>query len=137
MPIFEQEEQPMKGTQKFFKCDHCGNIVGLIEMKGAPLVCCNEHMKELIPNTTEASTEKHLPEISVNGDTLTVQIGSTAHPMEPEHHILFVYVESIHGGQRKALQLGSEPKMSFGFCDDEPLAVYAYCNLHGLWKTEV
>ena len=122
---------------KFFICKHCGNMVGLIEDKGAPLACCGENMTELEPNTVEASVEKHLPAVTVSGDSIGVQVGAVPHPMEDGHHISFVYVETQHGGQRKCLKKGEEPKLSFSFMDDKPTTVYAYCNLHGLWKMEV
>ena len=124
-------------TQKFFVCKHCGNMIGLIKDQGVPVTCCGEKMTELIPNTVDAAFEKHLPDITVSGDNLIVQIGSTPHPMEEKHHICFVYVETKRGGQRKNFQIGEEPKLTFTFVDDEPIAVYAYCNLHGLWKTEI
>ena len=127
----------MKGKQKFYYCEQCGNMIGLIEDKGVPMMCCGEEMKELVPNTTEASEEKHLPSVSIEGDTITVSVGSSPHPMEEEHHITFVYVETQRGGQRKNLEIGEEPKLSFCFTDDKPLAVFAYCNLHGLWKTDL
>ena len=112
-------------------------MVGLINDGGVPMICCGEKMIELMPNTVEASTEKHLPAVTVSGGNIGVQIGSAPHPMEKEHHITFIFVETEHGGQRKTLKVGEEPKASFAFSDDKPLAVYAYCNLHGLWKTEV
>jgi len=94
-------------------------------------------MTELIPNTVEASAEKHLPAVTVSGDTLIVNIGSTPHPMESAHYISFVYVETASGGQRKCLKIGSAPTCTFSFIEDKPIAVYAYCNLHGMWKTEL
>ena len=127
----------MCGKQKFFICKHCGNMVGLIDDEGVPMVCCGDEMTELVPNTAEASTEKHLPAITVSGNSISVQVGSTLHPMEEAHHISFVYVDTECGGQRKCLKPGKEPKLSFSFIDDKPLAVYAYCNLHGLWKSEI
>ena len=127
----------MCGNQKFFICKHCGNLLGLIDNKGVPLVCCGENMAELVPNTVEASTEKHLPAVTVNGDKVTVAVGSVPHPMEENHYIAFVYVETKRGGQRKCLKVGEAPELSFCFTDDTPVAVYAYCNLHGLWKTEI
>ena len=127
----------MRGKQKFYICKHCGNMVGLIEDHGAPLVCCGESMSELIPNTVEASAEKHLPFVSASGNTISVQVGSAPHPMEEAHHIEFVYVETDRGGQRKCLSAGETPAVEFVFADDKPVAVYSYCNLHGLWKTEI
>ena len=127
----------MSRTQRFFICKHCGNLVSLIEDSGAPLVCCGEKMTELVPNTAEAATEKHLPAVTVSEDCVEVQVGSVPHPMTEEHHITFIYVETEHGGQRKCLKAGEEPKASFCVSDDKPVAVFAYCNLHGLWKTEL
>ena len=127
----------MKGKQKFFICNHCGNMSGLISDKGVPMMCCGEKMAELVPNTVEASTEKQLPAVTVSGDSISVQIGAVAHPMEEAHSITFVYVETEHGGQRKRLKVGDAPSVAFCFADDKPVAVYAYCNLHGLWATDI
>ena len=122
---------------KFYLCEKCGNMAGLILDKGGSLTCCGAKMTELIPNTVEASTEKHLPAVTVSGDSIDVQIGSVLHPMEEGHHISFVYVQTEQGGQRKCLKVGQDPKVSFCVKGDKPLSVYAYCNLHGLWKTDV
>ena len=127
----------MNHTQKFFICKHCGNMAGLIKDQGVPMVCCGEEMTELVPNTVEAAVEKHLPDVTVSGDQITVQVGSTPHPMEKAHHISFVYVETKRGGQRKSFNIGEDPKLIFTLTNDELVAVYAYCNLHGLWKTEM
>ena len=127
----------MSAKQTFFLCKHCGNLAVLVDDKGAPLVCCGEKMTKLTPNTVEASAEKHLPAVTVSGDGISVQVGSAPHPMEDKHHIVFIYVATEHGGQRKRLSPGDEPKASFTFIDDKPAAVYAYCNIHGLWKTEL
>jgi superoxide reductase len=122
---------------RFFICRHCGNLAGLIDNKGVPMLCCGEAMAELAPNTVEASMEKHLPVVTVEGDSVGVEIGSAAHPMLEAHHIAFVYLETRRGGQRKSLRPGEAPALRFALADDTPVAVYAYCNLHGLWKTEV
>jgi len=127
----------MSSKQKFFRCVHCGNMVGLIDDNGAPLVCCGEEMEELVPNSVEASAEKHLPVVTVSGDSINVQIGSVPHPMDDAHHIAFVYVETERGGQRKILKANENPSAAFKLVEDKPIAVFAYCNLHGLWKTEI
>ncbi|MCL2128265.1 MAG: desulfoferrodoxin [Treponema sp.] len=127
----------MSGKQKFFVCKKCGNFAALLNNSGVPMVCCGEEMSELAPNTVEASVEKHLPVVNYTGGSLIVQVGSAPHPMEEAHHIDFIYVETEKGGQRKKLKTGEEAKASFVFSDDKPVAVYAYCNLHGLWKTEI
>ena len=112
-------------------------MVGLIKDSGAPLTCCGDQMTELVPNTVEASAEKHLPSVTVSGDSISVQVGSVPHPMEEAHYITFVYVETELGGQRKCLKPGEAPNVEFCFANDKPIAVFAYCNLHGLWKTEL
>ncbi len=123
---------------KFYFCKHCGNIVGMINYGGEQMTCCGEVMKELIPNSTEASTEKHLPVITTSGNTVTVTISSVLHPMTSEHHIEWVYLLTKAGGQRKALPVDGEPIVTFALTeDDAPIAAFAYCNLHGLWKTSV
>ncbi len=127
----------MSKEVKFYICKHCGNIVGLIHDAGVPLVCCGEKMSELVPNTTEAATEKHLPVVEMDGNVVKVSVGSVEHPSTEEHYIAWVYLETAHGGQRKAIQPGEKPEVSFALQDDELIAVYAYCNLHGLWKTEI
>ena len=127
----------MSKEVKFYICKHCGNIVGLIHNAGVPLVCCGEKMSELVPNTTEAATEKHLPVVEMVGNIVKVSVGSVEHPSTEEHYIAWVYLETAHGGQRKAIKPGDKPEVSFALQDDELIAVYAYCNLHGLWKTEI
>ena len=127
----------MRKEPRFFICGRCGNLIGVIENKGGLLVCCGQNMTELVPNTVEASQEKHLPAVSMSGDAMAVSVGSAPHPMGEDHYISFVYVETENGGQRKHLKIGGEPICKFTFIDDKPIAVYAYCNLHGLWKTAV
>lgn len=122
---------------KFFICRKCGNLVGLINESGVPMMCCGEEMQQLIPNTVEASKEKHLPVVTVADGTVKVNVGSVAHPMTAEHHIAWVYLLTSGGGQRKCLSPDGAPEVKFALGDDKPLAVFAYCNLHGLWKTEI
>lgn len=124
---------------RFYICEHCGNVIGMIHDAGVPVVCCGQKMTRLEPGTVEASVEKHLPVVTVSedGKTVTANVGSVTHPMTPEHSITWVYLETDKGGQRKALNPGEEPTVAFALADEKPIAVYAYCNLHGLWKTEV
>lgn len=122
---------------KFFICEHCGNLVGVINDSGVPMVCCGQKMTQLIPGTVEASVEKHLPVVTVDGDKVKVEVGSVAHPMAEEHSILWVYLQTDKGGQRKNLKVGEAPVAEFSLLDEKPVAAYAYCNLHGLWKTEI
>ena len=122
---------------KFYICRHCGNLIGMVEDSGVPVVCCGQKMEALLPNTVEASGEKHLPVVSVKDGEITVHVGSVDHPMLPEHYIGWVYVETENGGQRKVLKPGDKPSVSFCLGNDKAKAVYAYCNLHGLWMTEI
>ena len=115
----------MKET-KFFICEHCGNIIGKIHDAGVPVVCCGQKMTELVPGTVEASLEKHIPVAVVEGNLVKVQIGSVEHPMIPEHYIPWVYLLTTVGGQRKNLQPGAAPAVTFALTEDEkPVAVYA------------
>jgi len=124
--------------EKFYLCTHCGNLVGMIHASGVPIICCGEPMKALVPNTTEAATEKHLPVAKVEGGEVLVNVGSAAHPMTAEHYIQWIYLETSKGGQRHTLAPGDAPATVFALAEDErPVAVYAYCNLHGLWKTDL
>ena len=122
---------------KFYICEHCGNIIGMVHNAGVPVVCCGQRMTKLEPGTVEASHEKHIPVAVVNGNSVTVTIGSVAHPMVEEHYITWVYLQTDRGGQRKNLTPGSAPSVTFALADEKPVAVYAYCNLHGLWKADI
>lgn len=121
---------------KFYKCAHCGNVIEKVVDSQVPVWCCGEEMEELIPNTVDASGEKHLPVVTrIDPNTIKVEVGSVPHPMLPEHHIAFIYVETKRGGVR--VNLTDKPEAIVCTCADEPIAVYEYCNLHGLWKTEL
>ena len=120
---------------KFYICKHCGNIVAMVKSSGVPIVCCGEKMTEIIPNTTDAAQEKHIPVVERKDGKLFVTVGSVEHPMTDEHYIEWIAVQTKDGNQRKTLKPGDAPKAVFLLDDgDEVEAVYAYCNLHGLWK---
>lgn len=119
----------------FYRCSVCGQIVAIVKKTGAPLMCCGKPMEQIIPGTTDASVEKHVPVYEVCDGKVFVTVGAAAHPMLPEHFIEWVSIQTKLGNQRKALQPGQEPKVCFSLCEgDEVEAVYAYCNLHSLWK---
>ena len=122
---------------KFYICEHCGNIVTKIYDSGAPLVCCGSKMTEIKAGSVDASREKHVPVVDVSGNLVTVTVGSVIHPMSEEHSIEWIYLLTEQGGQLKYLAPGSEPRAVFAIDGDKPIAVYAYCNLHGLWKSEI
>ena len=122
---------------KFYICEHCGNIVGMIHNAGVPMMCCGQKMTKLEAGVVEASHEKHIPVVAVEGNTVRVNVGSVTHPMSEEHHIAWVYLQTNRGGQRKCLDVTGAPEVTFALADETPVAVYAYCNLHGLWKSEL
>ena len=122
---------------KFYICEHCGNLIGMIHDAGVPMMCCGQKMTRLEPGSVEASAEKHTPVVTVDGSTVKVEVGAAAHPMTGEHSIMWVYLRTDKGGQRKCLEVGKDPVATFALSDEKPLAAYAYCNLHGLWKTEI
>ncbi|MGL5348346.1 MAG: desulfoferrodoxin family protein [Peptostreptococcaceae bacterium] len=125
-------------SKRFYICETCKNLVGMIENNGPKIFCCGKPMNELVANTTEASTEKHIPSVTINGNDVHVEVGSILHPMEKEHYIGWVYLQTDKGAQRKSLNIGENPIVDFKICEDEKVVeVYAYCNLHGLWKVEL
>ena len=121
--------------QRFYICEHCGNIIAMVHDSGVPIMCCGQKMKEIIPGTTDAAKEKHIPVYEVKDNKGCVTVGEVEHPMQSEHYIEWVSLQTKYGNQRKALKPGDAPKVCFALCEgDEVEAVYAYCNLHGLWK---
>jgi superoxide reductase len=121
---------------KFFICKHCGNLVGMIFSSGAKIVCCGDEMTLLEANTVDASKEKHVPKIEISENTIKVKVGEILHPMLPEHHIEWIYLSTEKGGQRK--KCIDTPEATFIVADDDkPVSVFAYCNLHGLWKKDI
>ncbi len=121
--------------QKFYICELCGKIIAMVKETAVPTVCCGKNMKEIIPGTTDASEEKHVPVYKVEGNKVFVTVGATEHPATPEHHIEWVSLQTKLGNQRKAITPGDPPKVCFSLCEGDAVdAVYAYCNLHSLWK---
>ncbi|MCR4992584.1 MAG: desulfoferrodoxin Dfx [Lachnospiraceae bacterium] len=123
---------------KFYLCETCKNIITKIVDSKVPVVCCGKPMKELVPGAVDGALEKHVPAVTVDGKVVKVQIGEVIHPMLAEHYIQFIALETKTGVQIKYLKAGDEPKAEFVLADgDEAVAVYEYCNLHGLWVKEL
>ena len=120
---------------KFYRCPTCGKIVVMLNKKPCPTMCCGKPMEEIVAGTVEASREKHIPVYEVKDGKVFVTVGSVEHPMADVHYIEWIALQTRFGNQRKALKPGDEPKACFAILEgDEVEAVYAYCNLHGLWK---
>ncbi len=122
---------------KFYRCAHCGNIIMKVHEAGVPVKCCGQNMEELIPGVSDGAAEKHVPAVEVDGKVVRVQVGSVEHPMADVHYIEWIALESKEGLAIKYLQPGVSPKAEFVLSEsDEPVAVYEYCNLHGIWKAD-
>lgn len=122
---------------KVLKCDRCGAILEVAK-DGHGITCCGEPMKELTANTEDAAFEKHVPDVEVKGNTVTVKVGSVEHPMLPEHHIAHIWLETTNGTQRKDLDPEGKPEAVFALAEGaKAIAAYEFCNLHGLWKKEL
>ena len=121
----------------FYKCKHCGKLIVMFDkMDCCPTICCGEPMEELTANTEEAAFEKHIPVIEEKDNKVVVKVGEVAHPMLPEHFIGLIVLHTDQGYKVKHLKAGEAPMATFALLDNEIVfSAYAYCNLHGLWKT--
>lgn len=120
---------------KVYHCKLCGKMVHLMRDGAGQLVCCGQPMEELVANTADAAKEKHVPVIAKEGDHVTVTVSSAPHPMDPEHFIEWIVLETKKGCQQVDLKPGMKPAADFVLAEgDEVVAAYGYCNLHGLWK---
>ena len=126
----------MKNERKFFRCEHCGNLVGGVENAGVSIICCGERMAELTPNTSDAAKEKHVPAISRDGGKLKVSVGSVHHPMTEDHHITWIAVAEENRTTRATLAATGAPEAEF-HVGGGYITVYSYCNLHGLWAADL
>ena len=113
-------------------------LVMLINKSTAEISCNGAPMKLLTANTTDAAQEKHVPVVEIEGNKISVKVGSVAHPMTDAHLIEWIYLQTKKGGQHRYLTSADKPEATFFIAEgDTPLAVYEYCNLHGLWKAEI
>lgn len=121
---------------KFYICEHCGNIVVKVRDKKVPVFCCGQKMAELVPGTTDAATEKHVPVVEINGNKVLVKVGEVEHPMQDVHYIEWVIVETNKGYHKVDLNPGEKPAVEVLLAEGEEfVCAYEYCNLHGLWKS--
>lgn len=114
------------------------SIIMLIGGNGADISAGGKPMNFLKANTTDAAHEKHVPQVTVDGNKISVKVGSVAHPMTEPHLIQWIYLQTKRGGQYVHLTASDKPEAEFILADgDEPIAAYEYCNLHGLWKADI
>lgn len=122
---------------KFYICKTCGNIITKVNDSSVPVVCCGKMMEELVAGSVDAAVEKHVPVFTLEDNKVFVFVGDVEHPMQPEHYIQWIAIETETGSQIKYLTPGEKPAASFRLgSQDKLVAVYAYCNLHGLWAKE-
>lgn len=120
--------------QRFFRCQRCGQITNVVKDTDLTMMCCMADMLELIPNTTDASKEKHVPVVVVKKNKIKVYVGEEEHPSLKSHYIEWICLQTKKGCQRVYLRPESDPKAVFYIDDDDEFeAAFAYCNLHGLW----
>ena len=123
---------------KVYKCTKCNNMISYLNKDACDVKCCGESMVEVVPNTTDAAGEKHVPVVEIDGNTVTVTVGSVEHPMMEAHYIQWIAIETEQGRQRKILSPEDKPVAVFALVEgDKVKEAYEYCNLHGLWKAEV
>ena len=121
--------------KKFLRCPICGNLVEVINDSNVPIMCCGKPMEELVANTTDGATEKHVPVVDVKENSVTVTVGEALHPMTEDHYIMWINVVTNLKEYYFNLIPGMEPKVTFTKESNEQITdVHAYCNLHGLWK---
>ena len=121
--------------QMFYICERCGNIIAKVRDSGVPVMCCGQPMTRIVPGTSDGAHEKHVPVYTVENNIVTVTVGAVEHPMTQAHYIEWISLQTSAGNQRKLLKPGDAPKACFALCEGETVeAVFAYCNLHSLWK---
>ncbi len=121
---------------KFYRCNHCGNIVAVVDDGKVTPQCCGESMELLVAGSTDGAAEKHVPVVTREGGKLTAHVGSVDHPMLEAHYIEWIAVATERGLAIERLAPGEVPEATFCVPEDDPVTVYEYCNLHGLWKAE-
>lgn len=121
---------------KLYVCKKCGNVVLKLEDKSENLVCCNEQMELINVNSTDAAGEKHLPIYEIKDNVISIKVGEIEHPMSDEHFISFIILAGEDCYKIKKLLPTDKPQISFNY-DEKYNKIYAYCNLHSLWVTEI
>lgn len=123
---------------KFYKCELCGKVIEMLTDPTVATICCAKKMYRLIPNKNDGAVEKHVPVVTLDGNKVHVEIGSVLHPMMNEHSIEWIILQTDKAVYRRNLKPQGKPIADFLLvAEEKPISVYAYCNLHGLWETEL
>ena len=127
-----------KESLQFLTSDQCPGFAIVPWGLDAPLMCCGQQLQKLVPGQVDAAVEKHQPVVLRQDDTVTVEVGQNHHPMGEEHVIDWVFLQTDCGGHYHLLTAQSQPVCQFVLAPGEsPVAVYAHCNLHGLWRQDI
>ena len=125
----------MKENVRFYKCNVCGNMIGLIDGNAENIKCCGKPMEQMQANTTDAAVEKHVPVYEKKGTDILVRVGENEHPMEEEHYIMWIAQVTDNTTTRVRLKPGENTETRFPYIKGS--IIYSYCNKHSLWKTTV
>lgn len=121
----------------FYRCSTCGKVTWIISGSPAPIICCGEPMTKLTAGESDGPSEKHIPSVTLNKGVLLVQIGSVLHPATGAHHIEWIALLTDTGIYFREIPSGELPAADFSLGLGTPVSVLAYCNIHGLWKTDI
>lgn len=127
----------MATKSSIYECEVCGNVVEVLRSGAAPLICCGKPMVERIPQTEDKGNEKHKPVVEENPDKMVVKIGEVPHPMEEKHHIEWIEFRGSDGFVVRKEVIGQDVAQATFEIPPQEGIVFAFCNIHGLWKTEV
>ena len=125
----------MKNELIIKKCQKCGALVEVINdcnCGDCGITCCGETMVKLIPNSVDASLEKHIPTFKLIGDEILVKVN---HVMEKEHFIEWIALVNDKDICKVKFLPEQSAECKFKYIKGSKL--YAYCNKHGLWSCDV
>ena len=127
----------MNENTRFYVCRVCGKVIGLINDTEVPTICCDKEMEMLKANTSDGAVEKHVPVYKIDKEEgeIVVKVGSIEHPMEKEHYIM--WIAQVTDNSTTRIQLFPEQETTVRMKYIKGATIYAYCNLHGLWKNQV
>lgn len=125
----------MKNELKLYVCPICGNVVEIVNGDAKHIMCCGKPMQEIVPNTVDAATEKHIPVYEKVEDEIVVRVGEIEHPMEKEHYINWIAQVKENKVNKITLYPEQSTEVRFKYIPNS--TIYAYCNKHGLWKKDV
>ena len=114
------------------KCLKCGKVIEEIESSACDTMCCGDAMVEIVANSTDAAVEKHVPTYEVLEGNMEVKVN---HVMEDDHYIEWISIVFEDGEVTTFFNPGDEATVISSYVPGS--TIYAYCNKHGLWKTDV